>query len=223
MTSRRPALALAGLALALGPVMSGCQQTTVGTAASVGDQRITITRLQGQIAELNLARSAAGGAGQTANPTVVSAAELQRAKLTSLVLSELFAATARRLTVRVTEGDVDALLRQVTSQAGGEEQLRAQALKANLAPSQIRSVLRDRAVLRAITNRLTGGVPATDQASQTQAEVKLVAALSATASDLGVSINPRYGQWDPKVLQVAPSFGDLVAPATPAAKAPALS
>lgn len=142
-------LALAGLVALLS---TGCGTVRTGAAATVGDERITVTRLQEVVAR--------GLADPTAQQNVgTDRLGFERSVLTRLVQHLVLAAAAKEHGVTITGADVDATYDDYVARLGGPDQLQAEALKVGIAKQDLRGVIADAALRDALADVLTADVP----------------------------------------------------------------
>ena len=163
---------------------AGCGSS--GVAATVGDDTITIAALQSEVvafAESVDQESALSG----------DLSQFQRELLTREINHLLLAELAEREGAAFTEADVDALLDELEEQSGGD----LEALQAQFGYTEegLRRAVEDEARLRAL-QPIVGDVPA---------------ALNDLSDEVGVELNPRYGDWDG--LAVQPGTGSISVPA----------
>lgn len=187
----RPFL-LAGAAL----LLAGCG--TAGSAAVVGPEVISDQALQEQVQVVLEAQS---------RPASTVDPELSRQILNRLVLTALVEQLAEREDVTVDQGTIDQTLLNFDSQVGGRAQLEALYLEQGVAPSQIEDVIRLNALAVNIGIALDPeGLPD----SQGQA---LVQAITDLSLELGTEVSPRFGAWEPMMLNIGPGIDDLSVPA----------
>jgi hypothetical protein len=164
--------------------LSGCGVT--GTAATVGDETITIDELQGEVVEFSesfeepLPLSGDLGAVQ---------AEFLTRQINHLLLIEL----ADREGIEITQADVDELYDELAGGSGGDvDALRAQFVYTE---DGLRRALEDELRIRALT-------PVVGQVESAVADV---------AEQVGVEVNPRFGTWEG--VRVTPGTGSISVPA----------
>ena len=145
----RPAVA-AGLAVLL---LSGCGsgQVRPGAAALVGDERITADALQSIVARGLSDPQAEQTLGQDRTA-------FQRQALARLINREVLQEAARREGVSVDDGDVALQLERFVEQAGGREELEAQAAQSGIAAEDLPQFLRDVVLDQALGDALTEDV-----------------------------------------------------------------
>lgn len=146
--SSRRLLALAGVtALAL----SGCGSTArAGAAAVVGDDRISSDRLQ-QVVSRGLADPAAQQGPGADKPAFT------RSVLLRLIQHDILLRAAKQEGVSIDNAAIDATQDRIAAQLGGLPQLRAEAVKAGIAPGDLRQTLADVALRDALADKLTAG------------------------------------------------------------------
>ena len=158
-----------------------------GSAATVGDETITVAALQGEVTDFSKSFD---------EPVPLSGdlADVQREFLTRDINHLLLIELADSEGVEITAAEVDELYAELEQQAGGDiDALRAQFVYTE---AGLRRALEDELRIR-----------------QLQPVVgDLESALTQTAQDVGVEVNPRYGSWSGVTL--TPSTGSISAPAS---------
>lgn len=185
-------LALAGAAV----LLAGCG--TAGSAAIVGPQVISDQALQEQV---QVVLEAQARPASTVDP------DLSRQILNRLVLTALVEQLADRENVTVDQGTIDETLLNFDAQVGGRAQLEALYLEQGVAPSQIEDVIRLNALAVNVGIALD---PSGTPDSQGQL---LVQAITDLGLELGTEVSPRFGAWEPMVLNIGPVIDDLSVPA----------
>lgn len=124
-----------------------------------------------------------------------------------MIFDRVLGHAASQAGVSVSRKEIEDARAAMVQQAGGEDQLREQALtNGGLAPDQI-----DAYVQRQVTEeKLAAAIGARTQQD-------LLPALVKASKDLGVDVNPRYGSWNASQIQLA----DYQAPWIAKAKQPA--
>lgn len=117
------ALAASGLAI------SACAPVHAGAAATVGNQRITVTQVKA--AADTMLKDKGTQASASSN------ADLQRQVLARLITNKLVADAAKQKGVSVSEGDVQTTLSQAISQSGGKDQLNQAAAAQGIAANDV--------------------------------------------------------------------------------------
>ena len=195
LLARALAAVLAGsLAVVLAGGLAGCSAARqAGAAALVAGDRVTIERLQELSAEVE--RAGAAVDPQTREP--LSMGEVQRRTLAKLITSRILADAADREGIEVTQGDVDRRYDEFVQLAGGEEAVRqGLAMARNVPPSYARQYVRDLITSERLARRLVPGRDDDPEVAARRQEA-LSRVLVGTGGRLRVTVNPRYGTWQP--------------------------
>ena len=195
MKTRRIVLALGALAMA--GVLAACGVTKAGDAAVVGGDRIT----DAQVADVVRETLVAQGQPEDTPADQLTGQVLQR--MVTMSLANQFAAENG---VTVSQGEVDAFVRQYEAQAGGRAQMEQAFLQQNVAPSVLPELFR----LNILAAKLGQAIdPAGSADTQRQAVFQALADYSV---QVGTSIAPRYGTWSAEQLGLGPVPDDLSVP-----------
>ncbi len=193
MTRRLPtvARALAGVVAVtvVSAGLTGCASERLGTAAQVGDERISVEDLQQETRDF---LAAAPGT----EPGVA-----QRNILQSRIVSQVIEEAAEEVGATVSDGEVasqrDQLLGPLRAQARQQNVaprvivVRELAKQQNIvAPSGLDRFVRDQLLFQAIAERAAPG------ASEEESAQATTEALVAASRELDVEVNPRYGRWN---------------------------
>jgi len=180
-------------------VLTACDPREAGSAAVVDKTRITETQVDSDATAV-IAKLNHDGA------TVPSTDQLLKAQVEFRVDAQLVGIAARREGLAVTQGQVDQLIATSGGRATLEKQLAAQQ-NLWLPPGQLDALALEFLQQQALGPHLVPG-GTTDQ--QTQAVNDYITKL---ASEVGVTVSPRYGTFDPKTLQIGAQPDDLSVPA----------
>jgi hypothetical protein len=196
--------------------LAGCGGSPkVGTAALVGDDRITVTTLSQTVRDWRAQFRTDPAANELrANPaapaqglTGDSESDLQGA-LTLLINFKVAGKLARQAGVDVTGGQVDGTVEALNHQGGAESITLASGLPRSHTRDLARLVATQLAVMERfgadLDNRLN---PATQQAGRQWNEL-----FQRTAKGMHIEVNPRYGHYDPAKFEVAPVVYRLSSP-----------
>jgi parvulin-like peptidyl-prolyl isomerase len=162
--SLRPAsLVAAGL---LAVTLSACGTPRAGAAATVGDDRITTSELDA-VVQRSLADPSAEQTVGADKPG------FERSVLARMIQHLVLEKAAKDTGVSVDGATVDAAFDTFSAQLGGEEALRSEALKAGIAPQDLRGAIADAALRDAIADALTASIviPPAVLAQQYQADI----------------------------------------------------
>ncbi len=179
---------VAGLALA------SCSGGQPGVAATVGDETITEQQLDAQVSN---SLQAQGKAPDSADATVVSTA------LRQMVVTKLVDMLSERAGITVSQSQIDQSVMSAENNAGGKEQLQTMLAAQGVTPDEV-----DDVVTLNIEAQQLGAALAPTGSSDQQVQA-LYAALAKFSDDIGVTVSPRFGTWDPAQLVVGPSLSDV--------------
>ncbi|MEU2234292.1 MULTISPECIES: SurA N-terminal domain-containing protein [Streptomyces] len=184
---RRTALTVSAALLAAAPLLTACGgDAHPGAAAVVGGERIEVSSLQAQVADVRAAQAASPQSAQL----VAATGDLSRRKLNVMIFDRVVDKVARDNGVGATRAELQQTRTSFVRQAGGEDQLAAVLLQEQgVAPDQIDAFVRRNVLMNKIARKL--GV--TEDA---EGQKKLTEVFSAASKDLAVDVNPRYGRWD---------------------------
>lgn len=199
-TARRPRIAAAAAALALTALaLTGCSGQEAGSAATLGDSRITQTALS---AEVQAVLEAKGQSPTTADETLPP--EILGRMITIRLVDEL----AAREGVTVTQGQIDEQIANALGQLGDQAAVEEYFAQQNVAPSQIESIVK----LQVQAQQL--GLALAPEGSAEEQGKAVFDAVVALSDELGTTVSPRYGTWDGASLSVGPVPNDLSTPPT---------
>ncbi|MEU2248120.1 SurA N-terminal domain-containing protein [Streptomyces sp. NPDC019224] len=212
---RRTALTVSAALLAAAPLLTACgSQAHPGAAAVVGGDRITVSTVQAQVADVREAQSSSEQSAQLTDQS----GQLARAKLHGLILDRVLDRAAADAGVTVTRAEIQEMRKSAVAQYQGEKGLRAAVLQERwLAPDQIDAFLREQIQITKLGQAL-GADPSTPEGTKAIGD-----ALTKASKALNVDVNPRYGTWDNQQIQLtdykAPWISQVTEPAQAAAEA----
>ncbi|MET9113784.1 SurA N-terminal domain-containing protein [Streptomyces longwoodensis] len=185
---RRTALLLSAALIAAGPLLTACgNDAHPGAAAVVGDQRITVSQLQGRVDEVREAQRAAVRDDAQYAQAVAQTGTLARDTLHGMVLDRVLERAARDAGVTVSRGEVQTMRSDLEKQAGGAKALETAWLQQyGVPPQRLDDNLRLQLQAQKLARKL-----GTDTSRP-----EFWGALAKASKDLGVDLNPRYGSWD---------------------------
>ncbi|AXI71981.1 SurA N-terminal domain-containing protein [Streptomyces bacillaris] len=191
---RRTALAVSAAVLLAAPLLAACgNEAHPGAAAVVGGERIEVSAVQAQAADVRAAQESSPEAAQLVNKS----GQLNRAKLHGLIFGRILDKAAEDAGVTVTRKEIQEARTASRAQAGGEEQLRAMMLQQRwVAPEQIDNDMRQEVLLPKLAKALGAdlGTPAGQQV--------VGEALTKASKALDIDVNPRFGAWDDQKMQL---------------------
>lgn len=185
---------LAITAVATAFLLAGCSQ--VGAAATVGSTKITQATVQGSIDSILSERAKV----DTSQMQLETGATLNVAQLRFHLLGTLLREVGQELKLNVTKAEIDTRRASILEQVGGEAALPTALVNAGIAPQDLDRYIEAIAYSDKISQTLVAAGVTEDQLG---AEIqKLVVA---KAKEIGVTVNPRYGKWDPEIADVVPA------------------
>ncbi len=181
----------AAAALLATALLSGCSTDShPGAAAVVGGQRISLAEVQAQVETVRDAQRAEANS----DDLIARSSSLTRETVNFLVYLEVVEQAAEENGVEVSRREVQQARDEAEASLGGAEALRDSALMPGsgmpLAGEQIDLVLRNNLLIQGLAEAIGAG-------PDTEGQQMLGDELAQTARDVGVDVNPRYGEWDP--------------------------
>ncbi|MFG2943672.1 SurA N-terminal domain-containing protein [Streptomyces adustus] len=185
---RRTALVLSAALVAAAPLLAACgNDAHPGAAAVVGDQRITVSQLEGRVQEVRDAQRAAVPDDAQYARVVATTGSLTRDTLHGMVLDRVLQRAAQDAGVTVTRNEIQQMRAGLEQQAGGAAGLETAWLQQYSIPPQR---LDDNLRLQLQAQKLAAHLGTdTNQPAFWKA-------LSTASGELHVDLNPRYGDWD---------------------------
>jgi hypothetical protein len=176
---------------ALAVVLSGCAQ--VGAAATVGGTRISQATVQGSVDAILAERAGT----DTSQMQLETGETLNRSQLRFHLFGTLLREVGAELKITVTKAEIDTQRAAILQQVGGADQLPIALVTAGIAAQDLDLYIEAITFSDKISNLIaTSGVPE----EQIGAEIQRL--ITAKAKELGVTVNPRYGIWDPETADV---------------------
>jgi peptidyl-prolyl cis-trans isomerase SurA len=214
-------LSVAGLGA--GAVLAACSPVQVGSAAIVGDQRITASSLDTQVSNLQVALKQYGSAIPATAP-VTKAANQPSAVLSWLIRFSVMDQVAASNGISVTQAQTEAALSSLDAVAQ-QDGLRngSQLLVANGVPPQLfQQAGRWDAQQTVYGLKVNGGKQPTSQTEQNKINSAVNTAQCTAAKTLSIRVSPQFGRLDYTQFSVVPAANTLSKPAgtpTPASTA----
>ena len=205
------------VAVGVGLLVAGCSvgPVKVGSAAIVGDQRITIATLDTEVTNLSEAVKQYPGTVQ------LSQEQQTQQTLTWLVRFQINEELARQAGITVTTAQADKALAQIYAAAKSQAEaqgitnpslnliMAANGIPPNLAPE----LGRYQAINDEFVKQANGGTEPATTAEQAATTAKLQHAQCVAAKNLNIQINPQFGRMDYTQYQVVSASS--TAPRTP--------
>ena len=192
---RLTALSVSAALLVAAPLLSACgSQAHPGAAAVVGGDRIEVSTVQGQAAEVRSAQQTSDQSGQM----VAKSGQLTRAKLHGLIFDLVLDRAAKDAGVSASRQEIQNVRQSEAARSGGDAGLRTAMLSQRwVAPDQIDDDLRKAVLLPKLAQAL-GADLQTPEGQKTVTE-----ALTKASRALHIDVNPRFGTWDDKQVQLS--------------------
>ena len=186
-------------------LLAGCSQ--VGAAATLGDRKITQATVQSSIDSIIAARVGV----DTSQMQLETGESLNRGQLRFHLLTALLLATGEELKLSVSKAEIDTRRASILEQVGGAEGLPSALVGAGVASKDLDIYIEAMTISDKISQALVASGVANEQVG-----VEIQKLVVAKAKELGVTVNPRYGKWDPTVADVVAldSASPAVTPAT---------
>lgn len=182
-----PAVVLAGV------MLSGCAQTLAGSAAVVGDARLTDSELSQTVTTL------------TERLGIQPSDQVSQAVLSRWMVGQLVEQLAEDKGFTLSKGEIDSAIAEQAESAGGQEAFEQSALQAGVLPEGIPDAVRVSLLIDKMTEFTVTGDDPTGQAG-------LIVQVQQLADELDPQVSPRFGTWDPQQLTVGALPDDLSTP-----------
>jgi hypothetical protein len=201
-------------AVLAGAALTACGPLKPGAAALVGNDRITVAKLDAtvkawskELPKYPAAQQIAQQAQAQGQQTPFDPSSPQRSALYQLVDMKVWDEVARNAGVSVSGGQVDALIARNGGMATLDANVVAEGLPTRYSRDYARSVLLRQAVLQRY-----GVTTATDQQSQQQALQQVAGSYQRAGRRLKLEVNPRYGSFDFRRMSLGPVCPTLSKP-----------
>lgn len=177
----------------------------MSSAATYGSAQISMKDLETSVNQTLAERKNI----DTSQMQLTTGVELTRGQLQLLLTSAVIEEVAKENNITITQSEVDAYRESVINQIGGETALPAVLVQASIASSNLSMVLRRDVIIQKLTDSLiANGVAKTDASLAIQEKIL------ATAKNLKITVNPKYGKWNETsgLIEDANAAGDAVKP-----------
>ncbi len=190
-------LKLVALLLA-GFLLVGCSSQNPGTAAYVGERRITVAELDQYLAELReILPIETNDRGSTQIRTV----------LALIIIGEIIETAQREANAQVDQTLVSSDYQALEQDVGGKEALDLFAANRDVPPSLIYKVLEQNRAIEAVGKALSPNDTPNDQSDEASAYILEL------AEKIQITVNPRYGSWNAQDGSISPPANVLSEPA----------
>ena len=206
----RTAVSVTAAAIAATCALAACGPTRMGSAAILGNERITSTMLSDQVANLQQWYQAHKSKVQLQFPLSQAPQEVLAWMVRFRVRDEM----AARNHVKVSSGQSARALDAIAAQAGPTG-IKNLAVANGLPPDLLPDLGRYEAIQNALVAKMDGGTLPKSTAAQQALGAALALRQCRAAKAMNIRLNPRFGQLDYSQLSVIPAATALSAPSTP--------
>ena len=206
----RTAVSVTAAAIAATCALAACGPTRMGSAAILGNERITSTMLSDQVANLQQWYQAHKSKIQLQFPLSQAPQEVLAWMVRFRVRDEM----AARNHVKVSSGQSARALDAIAAQAGPSG-IKNLAVANGLPPDLLPNLGRYEAIQNALVNKMDGGTLPKSTAAQQALGAALAVRQCRAAKAMDILVNPRFGQLDYSQLSIIPAATALSAPVTP--------
>jgi peptidyl-prolyl cis-trans isomerase SurA len=197
---------VAALAAGLGAcaVLAACSPVQAGSAAIVGDQRITVSSLDTQVSNLQMAAKPYGSTMQ------ITTAQMPSAVLSWLIRFSVMNETAAANGITVTQAQSEAALNSLGTLAQQHGLSTSELLIVNGVPPQLFPQLgRWEAQETAYALKVNNGKEPTTTAAQNATSASFNKAQCTAAKSLAIKVSPQFGRLDYTQITVVPAASTL--------------
>lgn len=194
-------------------VLAACSPVKMGSAAIVGDQRITQSALDTQVSNLQAAAKPYG------SEITLTAAQMPAAVLSWLIKFQVGDQVAADYGITLTQTQIQAGIANINAQAAqaasqeGLTSARAALVNAGIPPQMLPDIGKFQAQELAYAEKVNGGKLPTTSAEGNAVNAKLVKAQCTAAKSLNIQVSPQFGRLDYTQLAVVPVTDALSQPA----------
>ena len=206
----RTAVSVTAAAIAATCALAACGPVQMGSAAILGNERITSTMLSDQVANLQQWYQAHKSKIQLQFPLSQAPQEVLAWMVRFRVRDEM----AARNHVKVSSGQSARALEAIAAQAGPSG-IKNLAVANGLPPDLLPNLGRYEAIQNALVNKMDGGTLPKSTAAQQALGAALALRQCRAAKAMNILVNPRFGQVDYSQLSIIPAATALSAPVTP--------
>ena len=183
--------------------LTGCSQ--VGAAATIGSTKITQATVQTSIDTVMAERTGV----DTSQMQLETGEELNRSQLRFHLFAGLLKAAAKSIKITVSKAEIDTRRETIIQQVGGVANLPQALVGAGIASTDfdiyLEAVLNSEKIQKSFA---AAGVP------EENIPTKMQELIVATGKNGKVTVNPRYGVWNPETAEVTAAVSDAVSPST---------
>lgn len=178
-------------------LLMGCSTQNPGTAAYVGEKRITVAELDAYLKELReIIPVETNDKGSTQIRTV----------LALIIIGEIIETAQRNTDAQLDQNLITGDYQALEQDVGGKDALFLFAANRDVPPSLIYKVLEQNRLIEAVGRALAPDETEADQNDEASAYILDL------AEQIKITVNPRYGAWDSKDGSISPPANILSEP-----------
>ena len=172
-------------------ILTACGQ--MGSGVAIGETEISSAQIQKYVDEILSERAKV----DTSQMNLESGAQLSRTQAQFQIITNILDQVIADKKITITPADVAARRAEIVLQQGGEDQMPQALVSASLAPSNLDKYIK----IIMISEKLNEFLIAEGATAESAGEV-LTKLVTDTAKKLGVSVNERYGKWNPETASI---------------------
>jgi hypothetical protein len=172
-------------------ILTACGQ--MGSGVAIGETEISSAQIQKYVDEILSERAKV----DTSQMNLESGAQLNRTQAQFQIITNILDQVIADKKISITPADVAARRAEIVLQQGGEDQMPQALVSASLAPSNLDKYIK----IIMISEKLNEFIIAEGATPESAGDV-LTKLVTDTAKKLGVSVNERYGKWNPETASI---------------------
>jgi hypothetical protein len=172
-------------------ILTACGQ--MGSGVAIGETEISSAQIQKYVDEILTERAKV----DTSQMNLESGAQLSRTQAQFQIITNILDQVIADKKITITPADVAARRAEIVLQQGGEDQMPQALVSASLAPSNLDKYIK----IIMISEKLNEFIIAEGATPESAGDV-LTKIVTDTAKKLGVSVNERYGKWNPETASI---------------------
>jgi hypothetical protein len=172
-------------------ILTACGQ--MGSGVAIGETEISSAQIQKYVDEILSERAKV----DTSQMNLESGAQLSRTQAQFQIITNILDQVITDKKISITPADVAARRAEIVLQQGGEDQMPQALVSASLAPSNLDKYIK----IIMISEKLNEFIIAEGATPESAGDV-LTKIVTDTAKKLGVSVNERYGKWNPDTASI---------------------
>jgi hypothetical protein len=172
-------------------ILTACGQ--MGSGVAIGETKISSAQIQKYVDEILSERAKV----DTSQMNLESGAQLSRTQAQFQIITNILDQVITDKKISITPADVAARRAEIVLQQGGEDQMPQALVSASLAPSNLDKYIK----IIMISEKLNEFIIAEGATPESAGDV-LTKIVTDTAKKLGVSVNERYGKWNPDTASI---------------------